>query len=246
MPISTAHVRRLSIILGFGYLLELAAAAALLAAQPRHWLVPVTATYADAPQRVILARVDVAQGVLWVLAITAVGALLPLVPAYSRRWSAGLAAQHNYGRWLEFSFTSSIIVFLLAQLNGIRDIAALVAIYSLNSAMILFGWLQERYESPASRRGGAGLLPYIFGCIVGHHRVVRDRARIRPRDHYAHRSADHHPRHACAVHRVRRRPVAAIQTGRPLCRLPLRRARIPRLDFRDQDRVRSARRRHDC
>jgi hypothetical protein len=120
-----------------------------------------------AAPRVILARVDVAQGVLWVLAITAVGALLPLVPAYSRRWSAGLAAQHNYGRWLEFSFTSSIIVFLLAQLNGIRDIAALVAIYSLNSAMILFGWLQERYESPASRRGGAGLLPYIFGCIVG-------------------------------------------------------------------------------
>jgi len=33
--------------------------------------------------------------------------------------------------------------------------------------MILFGWLQERYEQPRVGRGAAGLLPYIFGCIVG-------------------------------------------------------------------------------
>jgi hypothetical protein len=29
--------------------------------------------------------------------------------------------------------------------------------------MILFGWLQEKYEEP----GSGGWLPFIFGCIVG-------------------------------------------------------------------------------
>jgi hypothetical protein len=29
--------------------------------------------------------------------------------------------------------------------------------------MILFGWLQERYEEP----GGRGWLPFVFGCIAG-------------------------------------------------------------------------------
>jgi hypothetical protein len=29
--------------------------------------------------------------------------------------------------------------------------------------MILFGWLQEKYENP----GNGGWLPFIFGCITG-------------------------------------------------------------------------------
>jgi hypothetical protein len=32
-----------------------------------------------------------------------------------------------------------------------------------NAAMILFGWLQERYEQP----GSGGWLPFGFGCIAG-------------------------------------------------------------------------------
>jgi hypothetical protein len=29
--------------------------------------------------------------------------------------------------------------------------------------MILFGWLQEKYETP----GNGGMLPFVFGCITG-------------------------------------------------------------------------------
>ena len=28
--------------------------------------------------------------------------------------------------------------------------------------MILFGWLQEKYENP-----GGGMLPFVFGCLAG-------------------------------------------------------------------------------
>jgi hypothetical protein len=38
-----------------------------------------------------------------------------------------------------------------------------VAIFGVNASMILFGWLQEKYETP----GNGGWLPFIFGCIAG-------------------------------------------------------------------------------
>ena len=59
--------------------------------------------------------------------------------------------------------SASLMIVLIAQLVGISDIAALVALFGVNTAMILFGWLQERYEEPA----GTGWLPFTFGCIVG-------------------------------------------------------------------------------
>ena len=46
---------------------------------------------------------------------------------------------------------------------GIADVAALIAIFGVNSSMILFGWLQEKYEQP----GSGGLMPFVFGCITG-------------------------------------------------------------------------------
>jgi hypothetical protein len=55
------------------------------------------------------------------------------------------------------------MIVLIAQLVGISDVAALVALFGVNAAMILFGWLQEHYERP----GGGGWLPFGFGCVAG-------------------------------------------------------------------------------
>jgi hypothetical protein len=55
------------------------------------------------------------------------------------------------------------MIVVIAQLVGIADIAALLAIFGVNAAMILFGWLQENYEEPGSH----GWLPFTFGCIAG-------------------------------------------------------------------------------
>ena len=52
---------------------------------------------------------------------------------------------------------------LIAQVSGVADITALISIFGVNAAMILFGWLQEKYENP----GNGGWLPFIFGCIAG-------------------------------------------------------------------------------
>jgi hypothetical protein len=102
-------------------------------------------------------------GVFVFLAISA-GALLiiaspPVFPWYKRN----LLQNKNYGRWIEYFFSSSIMIVLISQITGISDIAALMAIFGINACMILFGALQEKYEKP----GGGGWLPFWFGSFAG-------------------------------------------------------------------------------
>jgi len=54
------------------------------------------------------------------------------------------------------------MVVLLAMLTGISDVSALIGIFAANAAMILFGAVQERYESP-----GGSLWPFYLGCAIG-------------------------------------------------------------------------------
>ncbi|WP_277613018.1 heliorhodopsin HeR [Cryobacterium algoritolerans] len=79
------------------------------------------------------------------------------------RYSAGLRKNRNYFRWVEYSLSSSIMIWLIAQITGITDIAALFSIFAVNAAMIMFGALQEKYETPGSGK----FLPFILGSVVG-------------------------------------------------------------------------------
>lgn len=80
-------------------------------------------------------------------------------PVYSR----GICSQTNYFRWTDYSVSSSLMLVLIAQLVGIYNVAALVSFFALNSSMIFFGWLQERYEFP----GTGGMSSFYFGCFAG-------------------------------------------------------------------------------
>jgi Heliorhodopsin len=62
-------------------------------------------------------------------------------------------------RWVEWSQVSGVTVFLVAQLNGIRDVATLVALYALAAGATLFLVLHER--------AGAGRWPFALGAAVG-------------------------------------------------------------------------------
>jgi len=84
-------------------------------------------------------------------------------PQFFGRYGKGLEEKRNYFRWVEYSISSSVMIVLIAQITGIADVTALVAIFGVNASMILFGWLQEKYEQP----GNGGWVPYIFGCITG-------------------------------------------------------------------------------
>lgn len=55
------------------------------------------------------------------------------------------------------------MIVLIAQICGVSDVVAIISIFGVNASMILFGWLQEKYETP----GNGGWVPFIFGCIAG-------------------------------------------------------------------------------
>jgi hypothetical protein len=104
-----------------------------------------------------------AWGVAAFLFLSAVAHWLVASPRIYDWYVANLQRERNYARWIEYALSSSVMVVLIAMLTGISDVAALGGIFGVNAAMILFGLLQEHYESPGSGRW----MPYWFGVITG-------------------------------------------------------------------------------
>ena len=146
----------------------LAIQAILIAILTNNFSLPVTATFMIGPPGTTpvlqnLFSIGTGWGVMAFLGISAAALLIiaspPVFPWYTRN----LLQNRNYGRWIEYFFSSSIMIVLISQITGISDIAALLAIAGINASMILFGLLQEKYEKPGNR----GLLPFWFGSFAG-------------------------------------------------------------------------------
>lgn len=114
-------------------------------------------------ERVVLFEVNLGAGVVGFLLLSAFFHFLISSPLFFKRYSAGLKQNHNYFRWVEYSLSSSLMIWLIAQLTGISDFSALVAIFAVNASMIFFGALQEKYETPGNGKG----LPFIMGSMTG-------------------------------------------------------------------------------
>lgn len=157
-------MRWFNLVAGVFHALQVAAVLILA----NDFTLPVTANYLAGPpgsgafEAVTLFDSPVGVGVALFLAISAFFHFLIAAPGVFERYRDGLLRGHNYFRWVEYSVSSSVMIVLIAQLTGISDVAALIAIFGVNASMILFGWLQEKYESP-----GGGWAPFIFGCIAG-------------------------------------------------------------------------------
>jgi len=117
---------------------------ALVLARVELVLLPVTADFGGGIQ---IAEVNLGAATLVLLVFSAA------CRAAAVRWATPVI------RWVEWSQVSAIVVFLVAQLNGVRDVAALVALYALTAGASLFLVLHER--------AGAVVWPFSFGAAVG-------------------------------------------------------------------------------
>lgn len=164
-PERLAGLRRYNLIAGVAHAVQAVAIVALAT----NFALPVTAQYLGGPpgsttfERVSLFDLPLAWGIFGFFALSAIAHLWLVSPMGLRRYAAGLAQKQNVARWVEYGLSSSIMIFLIAQITGISDIIALSAIFAVNAAMIMFGWVQEKYEVP----GEGGMLPFIFGSMVG-------------------------------------------------------------------------------
>lgn len=162
--ITFAGLRKLNIVAGFAHLTQ----TFLILFLATDFSLPITAAYVFGPPGtppnapVTILDSPIALGVALFFALSAFFHFVVASPWFYPRYVRGLQAGHNYFRWVEYSLSSSIMIVLIAQIVGISDVAALMAIFGVNASMILFGWLQEKYEQP-----GGGMLPFIFGCMSG-------------------------------------------------------------------------------
>jgi hypothetical protein len=148
--------------------LILAVQAVMIAVLTNNFSLPVTATFMTGPPGTTpvlhsLFNIPTGWGVFAFLAISAGALLIIASPPVFPWYKFNLLKNRNYGRWIEYFFSSSIMIVLIAQITGISDIAALLAIFGINACMILFGALQEKYENP----GKPNWLPFLFGCFGG-------------------------------------------------------------------------------
>jgi len=158
------RLRTWNIVVG----LILGVQAIMIAVLTNSFSLPVTATLMNGPpgtmpQLYHLFDIATGWGVFVFLLISACALLIIASPPVFPWYKSNLLKSRNYGRWIEYFFSSSIMIVLISQITGISDIAALLAIFGINACMILFGALQEKYEKP----GKPGLLPFWFGSFGG-------------------------------------------------------------------------------
>ncbi len=160
--------RRLRIFNGVAGLFHLLQGLAVLALT-NDFTIPITAIFLDGPpgtepsEITTLFDFRVGWGVAAFLFMSAAAHLILIMPRVFEWYVDQLATKRNYARWVEYSFSSSLMIVLIAILPGITDIAALIGLFGVNASMILFGWLMEKYEMP----GTPSWLSYWFGVFAG-------------------------------------------------------------------------------
>lgn len=161
-----SNLRRLNVIAGC---LHLGSFIAILLLS-NDVALPVRATYlTEAPgtgsfsQPVNLFDLNISYMVAGFMTLSAFFHFFVSSPQVFPRYADGLSKHINVYRWIEYSLSSSIMIIVILQLNGTADYIALLGIFGVNVAMILFGWLQERYTTP----GDGDMLPFWFGCFAG-------------------------------------------------------------------------------
>jgi hypothetical protein len=170
MAVDQATERRLNRLRIWNFVvgLILAAQAAMMAVLTNDFSLPVTGGFitgppGSEPEIHHLFNIATGWGVFAFLAISAIALLLIASPWVFPWYKRNLLRNLNYARWIEYFFSSSIMIVLIAQITGISDIGALIAIFGINACMILFGALQEKYENP----GKPSWLPFWFGSFAG-------------------------------------------------------------------------------
>ena len=70
--------------------------------------------------------------------------------------------QNNFFRWIEYSITSTLMLYIIALTSGVKDTGVYISLFSMNVAMIYTGQLVE----VAVRDGGDWQTPMILGFLL--------------------------------------------------------------------------------
>ncbi len=163
---AASRLRRLNVIVGSVHALQAIVLLAIATAAS----LPVTASFLIGPPgagdygAASLGSLRVDWLVAAFLLLAAVDHLT-LSGGRPRRWyEANVARGINPARWWEYSVSASLMIVLIAMLAGVSELVALIALFGANTAMILFGLVQEQVNAD---RDEVDWRPFIYGCVIG-------------------------------------------------------------------------------
>ncbi len=146
-----------------------AAQACLILVLSNNFELPVAISFLEGPpgtasSTATVYHLPIGPAVAAFLLLAALDHGLMAAPRIHRWYERNLARERNPARWWEYSLSASLMIVLIAMYTGISDLAALIAIFGVNVAMVLFGLGMEYANRP-----GAPVLwrPYLYGCIAG-------------------------------------------------------------------------------
>ena len=161
-----ARLRRFNLLVGLAHVAQALAVLAL----SNGFAVGVTAAFQNGPPgsapgaRETLFGAAFGPLVAVFLLLAAADHLLLAVPAVNGWYERNLDRGRNVARWMEYAVSASVMIILIALLTGITDVFALLALFGVNAAMILFGDLMERLNTD---RSNVDWRPFWFGCVAG-------------------------------------------------------------------------------
>lgn len=98
------------------------------------------------------------------LFLSAAAHLIISLPGVFEWYTNNLKKGLNLARWIEYSFSSSLMMVVIVMLVGMYDGVSLMLVFFLNAMMILFGWLMEVHNQTTERTNWTS---YWFGVIAG-------------------------------------------------------------------------------
>ena len=147
-----------------------AAQALLIVVLSGDFVIQVVSTFPEGPPGTRVPRAEplfdvrVGYAIGLFLALAAIDHLVTATVARST-YESDLRGGINRFRWVEYSVSATIMVLLIAAYSGITEVTTVIAIAGANVSMILFGWLQERFNPPD--RTETTMMPFWFGTLAG-------------------------------------------------------------------------------
>lgn len=98
------------------------------------------------------------------LFMSAIAHFFLVLPGINDWYNENLKKKINYARWIEYAFSSSVMIVVIALLCGMYDLPSLIMIFALNASMNLWGMMMEKHNQTTEN---TNWMAFIFGCFVG-------------------------------------------------------------------------------
>lgn len=106
---------------------------------------------------------------------------LIIATIYNKKYNSDLEKGINKARWIEYSFSASVMMVAIAMLVGIYDLGSLIMLFALTSIMNLLGLVMENHNQEIKTLAKevsninnhktsniqTNWLSYYIGCFAG-------------------------------------------------------------------------------